>query len=202
MFNWISKLWEKRSTLANPSGWMISWLGGGKTASGQQVNETSALQASAVYACVRLISETIASLPLQIYKRGPGNSRELAPEYRWFEPLHSLPNGINTSFEWRQIMMADVLLSGNGYSWIGDAELIRLHPHAVKVELAEDGSQLLYTWTPPTGVSQTFGQDKIHHLRGLSRDGITGLSPITVARESIGLAMATEQQGDCSLGRG
>ncbi len=202
MFNWISKFWEKRSTLANPVNWMISWLGGVKTASGQQVNETSALQASAVYACVRLISETIASLPLQIYQRGPNNSRELAPDYRWYEPLHSLPNGISTSFEWRQIMMADVLLSGNGYSWIGDGVLIRLHPHSVKVEISEDLTQLIYMWTPPTGGPITFGQGQIHHLRGLSRDGITGLSPIAVARESIGLAMATEQHGANLFGNG
>ncbi len=202
MFRWIKNLWEKRSTLANPAGWMLSWLGGSRTASGQQVNETTALQASAVYACVRLLSETIASLPLHIYQRGPDNSRELAPEYRWYTPLHSLPNDINTSFEWRQIMMADVLLSGNGYSWIGDSQLIRLHPHSVTVDLAEDESQLLYTWTPPTGGQITFGQDKIHHLRGLSRDGITGMSPITVARESIGLAMATEQHGANLFGNG
>lgn len=202
MFRWIKNLWEKRSTLANPAGWMLSWLGGSRTASGQQVNETTALQASAVYACVRLLSETIASLPLHIYQRGPDNSRELAPEYRWYTPLHSLPNDINTSFEWRQIMMADVLLSGNGYSWIGDSQLIRLHPHSVTVDLAEDESQLLYTWTPPTGGQITFGQDKIHHLRGLSRDGITGMSPITVARESIGLAIATEQHGANLFGNG
>lgn len=182
---------------------MISWLGGGPTSSGQRVNETTALQASAVYACVRLISETIASLPLQIYRRGPDNSRELATDYRWYEPLHSLPNGIDTSFSWRQMMMADALLSGNGYSLIvGNDTLIRLHPRAVKVDVAEDESQLLYTYSPPSGAAQTFGQDQIHHLRGLSRDGITGLSPITVARESIGLAMATEQYGAQLFGHG
>jgi HK97 family phage portal protein len=173
-------------------------LAASQTASGASVNATSALKISTVWACVRLISETIASLPAFVYERLPDGGRQRATNHPLYDLLHSQPNDSQTAFEFFEMMTGHVLLRGNAYARIvpgarGFADqLIPVHPDEVTPEKVPGTSKLRYR---VQGFSQPFNDDEILHLRGLSSDGYVGLDPITYARESFGLTMAGEKYG-------
>ncbi len=193
--------------------WYEPFYGSGSN-SGVNVTPDTAMRATAVQACVRVLAETLATLPLKIYERlpdrivenGDGTSRIVnggkkeATNHPLWDVLHSNPNSWQTSFEWREMMMGHIALRGNAYSEIvpgprGFADkLIPLHPDRVQVKQLEN-LRLVYEYTTPQGQRRKFTQDEILHLRLLSTDGILGLSPITMARESIGLSLATERYG-------
>ena len=169
------------------------------TVAGSGVNVTAdvALTVSAVFACVRVIAETVASLPLVIYRRTGENAKTRAYGERIYEILHDQPNEWQTSLEWREMTTAHCSLRGNGYSWIQDGirgavdQLIPLHPDRMVVEQLPS-RRLRYRYRWPDGREQVFVQDEIYHLRGLSSDGVTGLSVVSYAKETIGLALASE----------
>jgi len=169
------------------------------TLAGSGVNVTAdvALTVSAVFACVRVLAETVGSLPLVVYRRDGEDRKTRARGQRIYEILHDQPNGWMSSLEWREMMTGHCALRGNAYSWIQDGvrgavdELIPLHPDRMEVEQLRS-RRLRYHYTWPWGERQTFVQDEIYHLRGLSSDGITGLSVVSYARETIGLALASE----------
>ena len=169
------------------------------TLAGSGVNVTAdvALTVSAVFACVRVLAETVGSLPLVVYRRDGEDRKTRARGQRIYEILHDQPNGWMSSLEWREMMTGHCALRGNAYSWIQDGvrgavdELIPLHPDRMEAEQLRS-RRLRYHYTWPWGERQTFVQDEIYHLRGLSSDGITGLSVVSYARETIGLALASE----------
>jgi HK97 family phage portal protein len=183
----------------------IFW--GGPSKAGVYVDEHTALQTAAVYSCVRVISETIASLPLHVY-RYETNGAVIAPEHRLHRLLHTAPNPEMTSFTFRETLMKHLLLSGNAYAQIirdGGGRVRQLYPllpHKMDVSRGEDG-QLRYTYwrnmdearpgEKSGGVALT--ADDVLHIPGLSNDGLTGLSPIVLARNAIGMVIATEQYG-------
>ena len=186
------------SGIANPEMWLRSALGVGPTASGVSVGPGSAMGITAVYACVGLRSECIASLPLFLMARD-GRNRRKATEHPLFPLLHDAPNPWQTSFEWREMMEGHCLLRGNAYSYIirnsrGTVKsLIPLHPDRVQVRRAPDGE-------PFYGVNEekirgVFSRREIFHLRGMSSDGYTGLSPIGQQRELMGWSVATREHG-------
>jgi len=158
------------------------------------------MRASAVYACVKVLAETIASLPLIVYRRLPNGGKERALEHPQYRLLHDQPNGWQTSFEWREMTQGHVTLRGMAYSEIipgprgAVEELIPLHPDRVEPKRLENGS-LIYIHRPENGKERRLTQEEVFVLRGLSSDGIKGLSPIEHARESIGLSLATEGYG-------
>ncbi len=178
---------------------MLLHEAGGRSNSGNAVTPESALKSSAVYACVRVLSETMASLPLMVYKRLEDGGKEPALDHYLYPLLHDSPNAHQTSFEYREMKMGHLSLRGNSYSLkeVNGANrivsLIPLNPANMKLERSNGAIVYIYTWED--GQIQEFPAQEIWHVKGLSEDGLVGLSPITLAREAIGLALATEEHG-------
>lgn len=181
---------------------------GGNSSSGVNVDELRSLQTSAVYACVKILAETVASLPLHLYKRGKDGKNEWATEHPLFYCLYESPNDEMTSFEFRETMMTSLLLWGNAYARIirkqgHVTELWFLKPQNMVVERDSQTHKLKYTYSDDIK-NETFvyKPSQIMHIKGLSVDGVLGLSPIAQAREAVGLALATEQYGAKFFGNG
>ncbi len=172
----------------------------GATASGVRINPKTALAISTVYACVRIISSTLAMLPLVVYQRQSDGGKERAPNHPVFDLLHTQPNVRQSSFQFREMMMGHVLLRGNAYAQIVPGprgpfdQLVPLNPDRVTPRLVEDGT-IHYEYRRPDGRAEDFLQDEIFHLANLSDDGVVGLSTLTLARSSFGLAKAAEDYG-------
>ena len=180
----------------------------GNSNSGVQVDELRAMQTSAVYACVKILAETVASLPLHLYKKGKNGKKEQAVQHPLFSCLYELPNEEMTSFEFREMMMTSVLLWGNGYARIirkqgHVTELWFLKPQNMVVERDTQTGKIKYTYTDDiTNQTYVYKPSQVFHLKGLSFDGVKGISPIGQAREAVGLAIATEQYGAKFFGNG
>jgi HK97 family phage portal protein len=180
---------------------------GNATASGATVNADTAMKVAAVYACVRIISGAVATLPLHIKRRVDDRTREDASDTEIGEVIRHRPNGWQKPSQFRRMMQAHVLLRGNAYAVIvrtargGVQALIPLHPDRVEVRQNDDLS-IGYVYTRPDGRKVPFKQDEILHLYGLTLDGIRGVSPITYARETIGLALSMESHGAATFKNG
>ena len=165
---------------------------------GVNVTPENALQLMAVMACVRVISEDVASLPLPVYRR-TSKGREQAREYGLYELLHDAPNDEMTAMTFRQTMQASLLLYGNAYANIEvqggrPVALWPIHPTRVNLKRAPTG-ELQYTVSGVTvpNVDVMVPLNRMFHIPGLSTNGIQGLSPIGLARETIGLGIASER---------
>jgi HK97 family phage portal protein len=164
---------------------------------GTVVSHETAMKVSAVYACVKVLAETVASLPLFIYRRRPDGGKDRDVSHPLHQRLHYLPNKWQTTYEWREMMMGHVLLRGNAYSEKvrgmdgPTTQLIPKNPDRITVEQVP-GGKLRYTETEANGTKRIIPANKMFHLRGLSSDGLVGLSPIGLMRESVGVAIATE----------
>tara|TARA_Y100000310_G_scaffold201380_1_gene201458 strand:- start:736 stop:2409 length:1674 start_codon:yes stop_codon:yes gene_type:complete len=194
-FKWFSK-----RGLTTPANWLVEALtGGGSTTSGVSVTEDNALQLSAVWACVRVISETVGSLPLMVYRRD-GMDRQILREHPLFTLLHDCPNPDMTAMQFREALQMHVLTWGNGYARIerdGRGQPVAFWPivPSVVVPSRNEAGELLYIIRRPSDMTIT---DKIPgmnmlHVSGPSPDGIVGYSPVRIARESMGLTKAAEQ---------
>ena len=175
----------------------------GQSSSGTNVNERSAMQMTAVYACVRVLAESLASLPLHLYYRN-GSSREKAEEHPLFFLLHDEPNPEMTSYVFRETLMTHLLLFGNAYAQIlrnGKGEVLGLYPlmpNRMSVE-RDDGGRLFYRYTrfdtePPTMNNDQviLTPQEVLHIPGLSYDGLVGFSPIAACRNAVGAGIAAE----------
>ena len=171
----------------------------GNSFSGKSVNPTTAIQVSAVYACVRVIAETIASLPLGVYEGTDEGSRK-ATEHPLYRLLHDEPNAEMTSFIWRETMLAHLLLYGNSYSQIirtGRAKVESLYPllpDHMEVDRDSQGN-LTYTYTTSEGQMYRLDPTEVLHIPGLGFDGVMGYSPIALEKSAIGLGIAAEEYG-------
>jgi len=173
-------------------------LGGGKTNSGAVVNEDTAMRYAAVYTAVRILSEVIGMLPCHLMRStGDGNS-EKATDHPLFHVLHRLPNPWQTSFEfWRHLMVC-LLLRGNFFGYItrdgnGRArEIIPIHPDRVAIKMSSD-YELQYVYTPKDKPPIPLKRGEMLHIRAVGSDGILGMSPVTQAREAIGLGIQIEK---------
>ncbi len=180
---------------------------GGSTTSGVSINPQTAMAISTVYACVRIISGTLAMLPLVVHQRLPTGGKERATQHPLFEILHTQPNVRQTSFQFREMMMMHALLRGNGYAEIipgarGFADqLLPLNPDRVRPFLANDET-IHYEYQAPSGRTKIFLQDEVFHIANLSDDGVKGLSTVALARNSFGLAKATEEHGSRHFSQG
>src|SRR5712692_7386133 len=178
---------EKRN-LADPQPWVVQLLGrGSQTTTGVWVNPDTALRSVAVFACVRIISKSIAMLPLNVYRRLPKGGKELALDFPLFDTLHFRPNNFQTSFEWRQMMSAHALLRGNAYSRIERSgydgrvlDLLPLHPDRIKPYRRPNG-EMWYEYRPIVGPVEQFPADEMFHLRDMTTDGLMGMSRVTLA---------------------
>ena len=182
--------------------WYTNLSGGGVSSSGSIVTPDSALRVSAVYACVRVLAETVATLPCHLYERLPDGGKRRAGG-ALAEMLSDFPNAWQTSTEFFEQSMYHLALRGNAISEIiasergPISEVVPIHPDRVTaVERLRDNS-LRYTITDPERRSRTrvLMSNEVFHTRGLSSDGILGLSPIAHLRNAIGLAMSAEDSG-------
>lgn len=169
------------------------------TASGKTVDINSALSLSAVYAAVRVLSETIATLPLSIYERTEGG-KKIAENHPLNVLLHTSPNPEMTACDVRQVQMSHLLLRGMSYTQIirlttgKIAQLIPLLPQDMEMDRTSSGDLIYVYDDPDTGSERTFRSSEIWRISGLSWNGLVGLTPISLARESWGLSLAQEEQ--------
>ena len=179
----------------------------GSSTSGAMVNQRSAMQISAVYACVRVLAESVAGLPLHVYKCGKNGSREKAADHPLYFLLHDEPNPEMTSFVFRETLMTHLLLWGNAYAQIirdgrGMVKaLYPLMPDRMRVDRDENG-QIYYQYQLGTDESHldkagtvALRPNDVLHIPALGFDGLVGYSPIAMARNSIGMAIACEEFG-------
>ena len=172
--------------------------GGGSTKSGATVTTETALQVSVVMACVRVIAEGVAQVPFRVMRESPdGKTRVPAKDHPLYDILHRKPNRWQSSFGLRETMVLHAALAGNGYAFKSMAgnkilELIVLTPDRVKDRVADDG-EMTYEVMGRNGATRVIPANLMWHLRGPSWDGFSGMKIITMAREAIGLAMATEE---------
>jgi HK97 family phage portal protein len=179
-----------------------------KGSAGVYVSPESSLRCSAVLSCVRVLAESIASMPFNVYRRIPGGGKEIAEDHPLQDVLAYEPNDWMTSFEWREWMQSQMLLWGNAYSLIKPGrrgsvdQLIPLHASRMEIVRLENG-RLQYQYREDGKPTPTpYRQDQIFHLRWLSSDGVTGYVPTTLSQDAIGLARATELYSSSFFGNG
>ncbi len=172
--------------------------GGAESASGVPITPESAMRCMTVFACVRVLAESEAQLPLLFYREDAKGNKERDKSYPLYWLLNVQPNPWQSAFEWREMMMGHLALRGNSYNYKVRADngritaLIPLHP--ARMEVTQDATwKLHYIHTDQAGNRREYRDTEIMHIRGLTLDGITGVSPISYARDAIGLARATEQ---------
>ena len=203
----FSGLFKSRDKPQNrtPGSSYAFFLGG--STSGKAVTERSAMQMTAVYSCVRILAEAIAGLPLHLYRYTPDGSKVKAVDHPLYLLLHDEPNPEMSSFVFRETLMTHLLLWGNAYAQIirnGKGEVIALYPlmpNRMSVDRDEHG-QLYYIYTRAsdeaktmTGMTVLLPPSDVLHIPGLGFDGLVGYSPIAMAKNAIGLAIATEEYG-------
>lgn len=196
---------QRSNLIGDPNHWINS-LVQSDTAAGVNVDAQTALQTSTVFACVRVISETIASLPLKIYRRQSDGSKKEAPEHPLSRLLNKVgPNPWQTAPEFWEMQCGHNALRGNAYSYkVRDGNgrfigFVPLNPAGMEVDVKIDNFQspkITYKYSPANGGKQVdIPASDIWHLKGISSDGFTGLSPLSLAREAIGLSIQAEKHG-------
>ena len=203
----FSGLFRSRDKPQNrTAGSAYSFFFGGSTA-GKRVNERSAMQMTAVYSCVRILAEAVAGLPLHLYRYKEDGGKEKALDHPLYLLLHDEPNPEMSSFVFRETLMTHLLLWGNAYAQIirnGKGEVIALYPlmpDRMTVNRDSNG-QLYYEYTvsmddAPTikGSLVRLHPSDVLHIPGLGFDGLVGYSPIAMAKNAIGMAIACEEYG-------
>lgn len=205
----INKLFKSRDhpKIDNRTvGSSYSFYMGGSSA-GKNVNERSAMQMTAVYSCVRILAEAVAGLPLHLYRYKEDGGKERAIDNNLYHLLHDEPNKEMSSFIFRETLMTHLLLWGNAYAQIirnGKGEIVALYPlmpNKMQVDRDENG-ELYYIYTRSSDEAKTMDGVTVYltprdvlHIPGLGFDGLVGYSPIAMAKNAIGLAIATEEYG-------
>ena len=197
---------NKRYARDSTAGSFLSFFFG-NSVSGKRVNERTAMQITAVYACIRILAESVAQLPLHLYKYNSTGGKERATEHSLYKLLHDEPNPEMTSFVFRETLMTHLLLYGNAYAQIirnGKGEVLALYPlmaNRMTVDRNEKG-ELYYKYqhsqdeaNTMKGSTVTLKPRDVFHIVGLSADGIVGYSPIAMAKNAIGMSIACEEYG-------
>ena len=195
---------DKPQNATNGSGFRF-FLGG--TTAGKAVTEQSAMQLTAVYSCVRILSEAIAGLPLHLYRYTEDGGKEKALEHPLYPLLHDEPNPEMASFNFRETLMSHLLVWGNAFAQVirnGKGEIVALYPlmpNRMKVD-RDDAGRLYYSYQMADSDAPTMKNgtvilkpSDVLHIPGLGFDGLVGYSPIAMAKNAIGMALATEEYG-------
>lgn len=206
MLKELRQWWERRYTsgLRDPQPWLKEALGIEGTLAGIDVSADTALKCTAVFGCVRVLSESIAGLPLHLYRRD-GDSRERATDHPLYHVLHDQPNSFQTSYEFRALQMVHLLLHGNCYAEIvrdkaGQVtELWPISPDTVT--LTSESGKIAYK-VSLLGDDDPIPAERMLHIRALTTDAATGISPISAARQSIGVSLAAEKYAAVYFGQG
>ncbi len=187
----------------------------GRADSGEQVDEKSAMQIATVYACVRLLAESVAQLPLHLYRyTDSGTGKEMAADHPLYSIIHRQPNPEMTSFTWRETMMVHLLLYGNAYCQIirdgknGVVSVYPLLPENVEVDRDEHGEiyYIYHAYTDETPGEKNrdiiFRREEVLHVPGLGFNGLVGFSPIAMMKNSLGSTLAVEKYGSAFFKNG
>ena len=180
----------------------------GRTTSGKPVNERTAMQTTAVYACVRILAEAVASLPLHVYEYQDDGGKKLVHDHPLYYLLHDEPNPEMTSFVFRETLMSHLLLWGNAYAQIirdGAGRVLGLYPllpDKMDVQRDERGN-IYYVYSRNSDENPMFKEygdirlkaEDVLHIPGLGFDGLIGYSPIAMAKNAVGMTLACEEYG-------
>mgnify|MGYP001060963451 FL=1 len=179
----------------------------GPTTSGKTVNEFTAMQTTAVYSCVRILAEAVASLPLHVY-RYKENGKERVYNHHLYHILHNEPNTEMSSFVFRETLMSHLLIWGNAYAQIirdGAGRVVALYPLLPnKMTVSRDkNGDIYYIYTTTSDENPNFKdygsvvlrKQDVLHIPGLGFDGLVGYSPIAMAKNAVGMTIATEEYG-------
>lgn len=180
----------------------------GRTTSGKPVNEQTAMQTTAVYACVRILAEAIASLPLHVYEYQEDGGKQMVHDHPLYYLLHDEPNPEMTSFVFRETLMSHLLIWGNAYAQIirdGSGRVLGLYPllpNKMDVQ-RDDRGNLYYVYSRNSDENPTFKEygdirlkaEDVLHIPGLGFDGLIGYSPIAMAKNAVGMTLACEEYG-------
>ena len=180
----------------------------GRTTSGKPVNERTAMQTTAVYACVRILAEAVASLPLHVYEYQDDGGKKLVHDHPLYYLLHDEPNPEMTSFVFRETLMSHLLIWGNAYAQIirdGAGRVLGLYPLLPdKMEVQRDNKgNIYYVYSRNSDENPTFKEygniklkaEDVLHIPGLGFDGLIGYSPIAMAKNAVGMTLACEEYG-------
>ena len=184
----------------------------GRSNAGKRVTDRTALQHIAVYACVRVLSEAIAQLPLHLYKYND-KGKERVPQHPLYFLLHDQPNSEMTSFVFREVLMSHLLIYGNAYAQIirnGRGDVLGLYPlmpDKMKVD-RDEKNRLIYIYSRYDEANPNLKEqgdivlyaDEVLHIPGLGFDGLVGYSPIALAKNAIGISIACEEYGASFFG--
>ena len=207
MFNNIFAIRGARDKPKNDVGDSAYTFMFGQTTSGKPVNEQTAMQTTAVYSCVRILAEAIASLPIHVYKYSE-DGKERVYNHPLYQLLHNEPNPEMTSFVFRETLMSHLLIWGNAYAQIvrdGAGHVIGLYPlmpDKMQVDRDERGN-IYYIYSRDSNENPNFKkygnvylrQDEVLHIPGLGFDGLIGYSPIAMAKNAVGMTLACEEYG-------
>lgn len=180
----------------------------GRTTSGRPVNERTAMQTTVVYACVRILAEAVASLPLHVYEYQDDGGKKLVHDHPLYYLLHDEPNPEMTSFVFRETLMSHLLIWGNAYAQIirdGAGRVLGLYPLLPdKMEVQrDDKGNIYYVYSRNSDENPTFKEygniklkaEDVLHIPGLGFDGLIGYSPIAMAKNAVGMTLACEEYG-------
>lgn len=180
----------------------------GRTTSGKPVNERTAMQTTAVYACVRILAEAIASLPLHVYEYQDDGGKKPVHDHPLYYLLHDEPNPEMTSFVFRETLMSHLLIWGNAYAQIirdGAGRVLGLYPLLPdKMDVQrDDKGNIYYVYSRNSDENPMFKEygniklkaEDVLHIPGLGFDGLIGYSPIAMAKNAVGMTLACEEYG-------
>lgn len=180
----------------------------GRTTSGKPVNERTAMQTTAVYACVRILAEAVASLPLHVYEYQDDGGKKLVHDHPLYYLLHDEPNPEMTSFVFRETLMSHLLIWGNAYAQIirdGAGRVLGLYPLLPdKMDVQrDDRGNIYYVYSRNSDENPMFKEygdirlkaEDVFHIPGLGFDGLIGYSPIAMAKNAVGMTLACEEYG-------
>ena len=205
LFSSLFRSRDKPSDRTSGSGY-IFFMGG--STSGKRVNERTAMQMTAVYSCVRILSEAVASLPLQFYRYTDDGGKEKAVEHPLYFLLHDEPNPEMSAFSFRETLMTHLLLWGNAYAQVirnGRGEVAALYPlmpDRMTVD-RDSAGRIFYEYLRADSDARTLGRksivrlapEDVFHIPGLGFDGLVGYSPIAMAKQAIGMGLACDEYG-------
>lgn len=174
----------------------VAWLAGGRE---EITTAEESLKVGAVYSCVRVIAETVATLPCILYRRLPNGGKERAVDHPLYQVLHDSPNEMQDTVQFFEMLTGHVVLRGNAFAYCDfgarTTQLIPLNPQKVQVKVADNGRYRFYEYNDG-GRSQIIRPENMLHIHGLSSDGVRGLSPIELAMKTVNVARKQELYAD------
>lgn len=201
------KLWQKAKLLFNNSAWddyNRAFLRGDDipVINGQvPVTTSSAMKYAALFACVRVLSETLAAMPAMLYRKGKDGDREQVNDLAIYDILHNSPNDEMSPFSFKEACMISLNTGGNAVCERlvnANGALVGLYPHpwsVVRIDRDKDTNRLIYKIREGNS-ERTLTRQQVFHLPGMSIDGVIGLSPIEYAASAIRLGLNYQAYGN------